>query len=81
MDNDHFYINSLLKIYEEALEIRKEGGQIIYWDITAFRPFPTYVLDKNIQYPSYVEWLDGKPIKIVVKKEQFSTVTLNNVRV
>lgn len=83
MDIDQFYINATLKVRDDSLEIRKNTDEIVYWDSAAFRPFPKYVLTLNTLYPALIEWIDGKPIKIVVKRNGIQTeedVTLNNIR-
>jgi hypothetical protein len=66
-------------VCKDSLEIRKNTGEIVYWDSTAFRPFPKYVLALNTLYPALIEWVEGKPIKIVVDQiEEY--ITLNNIR-
>ena len=76
MDIDQFYINATLTVRKDSLELRKNTDEIVYWDATAFRPFPKYVLELDTLYPVFIEWLDGKPIKITVNGD----ITLNNIR-
>ena len=83
MDIDQFYINATLTVRKDSLELRKNTDEIVYWDSTAFRPFPKYVLALNTLYPASIDWIEGKPIKIVVYQNETGIeeyITLNNIR-
>lgn len=81
MGKNQFYMNSILTVRDTVLHIEQEGrnARVTLWDPAAFRPYPSYELDKNTPYPSYVKWDGTKPIEISTYRGE-DIITLKNIR-